>query len=171
MFTLYWIRLVDQTRTQSLFVFSGWGKIGVRLRRAGTHGKSPRASPNQNPFSHPPKKHKYSDWERVWAFPACRHTKLTGLPASMWLSTLDAGVAHLRSVTEMAPKTAFLYVKHKLYPVWFSCRHKSYPVSCEHGLIRLALIRMKRLSRWRICRIVIGRHMDLSWFVSVLYIV
>ena len=45
----------------------------------------------------------------------------------MWLSTLEIGPAQLRSVTETAPKSPFLCVKKKSYPVWFSCRRKSFP--------------------------------------------
>ena len=46
----------------------------------------------------------------------------------MWLS------AQLRSVTEIVPKSLFLCVNRKPYPLWFSIRRKSYPVKCENSL-------------------------------------
>ena len=49
----------------------------------------------------------------------------------MWLSIFEIGAAQLRSVTEIAPKSPFLWV---LVFVSFSCRRKSYPVYCEHSL-------------------------------------
>ena len=39
------------------------------------------------------------------------------------------GAEQLRSVTEIAPKSPFLMCEQKPYLVWFSCQHKSYPVS------------------------------------------
>ena len=35
----------------------------------------------------------------------------------MWLSTLEIGAAQLRSVTEIAPKSPFLRVNKKPYPI------------------------------------------------------
>ena len=31
--------------------------------------------------------------------------------------------------------------EQKPYPVWFSCRRKTYPVECEHSLKQLLLLR------------------------------
>ena len=52
----------------------------------------------------------------------------------MRLSTLEIqwhGSASL-PVTKITPKSAILYHEQKPYPLWFSCRGKSYPVTeCE----------------------------------------
>ena len=54
----------------------------------------------------------------------------------MWISTLESGVAWLRSVTEIAPELSTVCMcEQNFYPVWFSCRRESYPVSrCEQSL-------------------------------------
>ena len=54
----------------------------------------------------------------------------------MWISTLESGVAWLRSVTEIAPELSTVRMcEQNFYPVWFSCRRESYPVSrCEQSL-------------------------------------
>ena len=53
----------------------------------------------------------------------------------MCLSTLEIGAATLR-YRNHAEITAIL-CEQKPYPVWFSCRRKSYPVLCENGLRRV----------------------------------
>ena len=64
--------LLSQTRTQSLFniCLGGERRLGVRLRRAGSHGKgplsmSPRKRLNLFPNLLSPPKHINNDWVRV----------------------------------------------------------------------------------------------------------
>ena len=47
--------------------------------------------------------------------------------SDMWHSTLEMGAACLRSVTEIAPKSPFLFVNKSLMRYGPSCRRKSYP--------------------------------------------
>ena len=58
----------------------------------------------------------------------------------MWLSTLEIVAAKLRCVKEIATtgEITVLMCEQSRYPVWFSCRRKSYPVLCEHNLNQMS---------------------------------
>ena len=51
----------------------------------------------------------------------------------MLLSTKEIGDGQLRSVTETTPKQPVVVCEQQPYPVLFSCRHRSYPVECQHS--------------------------------------
>ena len=48
--------------------------------------------------------------------------------SDMWRSSFKISAAQLCSVTEIAPKPPFFCVNRCPFPVWFSCRCKSYQV-------------------------------------------
>ena len=73
--------------------------------------------------------------------------------SDMLLSTLEIGTTQLRSVTEIAPKSPVLMCEQKFYPVWFTCRRKSYPYLplCYFHLIFLNFIlctKFRKLIGW-----------------------
>ena len=103
----------------------GWEKIGVRLKRSGTHGKGRRKNsvpsplpmsihvPQPYPSLPPPQKHINSDWVRVWkevarfCCPFC--SSLTGFtPGERGFSLLGP-----RPKTSRPGPTKFLVAREK----------------------------------------------------------